>query len=387
MTEEEEALRAEIARLQRELDELQQTWRLAMIGRMAVGLAHEINNPLAVMQGRIELLQQMDLTDVRRSKKQLAVIHEHGLRIARTVSNLQAFAMPDSTRMERLELAVLLERSLLLAERVLRSVRVECSVPANGLAVLGDRAQLEQVFVNLLTNAAEAMRGGGTIRVTAQVDGGHVRVVVEDEGVGIPDEYFAELFTPFRSGRSPGRGAGMGLAIAWSILTEHGGAIEGTNRERGGVRFTFKLPRALAEVGDSHVEEVEEDTSQRSLRLLIVEDERALLDTILEMAESAGYAAEGVTTAEVALERVAEQHFDGVVTDIRLPGMSGEEFLQVVEETHPHLAGRVVLMSGLFHPAPPGALYLQKPFSGSDFVEQLGVVLAEALEEVARGAR
>jgi len=386
LTREEAALRAEIARLKEELSELQQAWRLAMIGRMAIGLAHEINNPLAVIQGRIELLQQMDLTDVRRSRKQLAVIHDHGLRIARTVSNLQAFAAPESTRLERLELAVLLERSLLLAERVLRAVRVECVVSPTGLSVMVDRAQLEQVFVNLLTNAAEAMRGGGTVRITAEVEGPDVRVAVEDEGTGIPEEFLSELFTPFRSGRSPARGTGMGLAIAWSIITEHGGAIEASNRARGGVRFEFHLPRALAEVGSPHVEEIQAEPSDASLRLLVVEDEQALLDTILDMAESAGYVSEGVTTAEVAVERLKQNHFDGIVTDIRLPGMSGVELLELVEEAYPHLVGRVVLMSGLFHPAPPGALYLQKPFSRSEFVDQLEAVMAEAAGKAARGS-
>jgi CheY-like chemotaxis protein len=389
LTTEEEDLRAKIALLKEELSELQQARRLVMIGRMAVGLAHEINNPLAVIQGRIELMQQMDLTDVRRSKKQLAVIHEHGLRIARTVSNLQAFADPESTRPERLELAVLIERSLLLAERALRNVRVECAVSPNGLTVVGDRAQLEQVFVNLLTNAAEAMRGGGTVRITAQAEGDDVRIAVEDEGGGIPEEFLSELFTPFRLGRSHSafkrkwelRGAGMGLAIACSIITEHGGAIEATNRERGGVRFAFDLPGERVGVEEpQHVEEIE-DTSASALLLLVVEDEQALLDTILEMAESTGYAAEGVTSAEGALERLAENHFDGILTDIRLPGMSGVDLVEVVEEAYPHLVGRVVLMSGLFHPAPPGARYLQKPFSRSQFVDQLAAVMTEGADD------
>ena len=169
----------------------------------------------------------------------------------------------------------------------------------------------------------------------------------------------------------------MGLAIAWSILSEHDGAIEVSNIDSGGVRFDVKLPRASAYVeGDVKEETPEAFSSKTSLRLLVVEDEQALLDTILDMAESAGYAVEGVTSAEFALERLGEETFDGVVTDIRLPGMNGVELLRVLESAHPRLVGRVVLMSGLFHPAPPGVPYLQKPFTRVQFVSQLDAVLA-----------
>ena len=377
MSDDEQELRDEIARLKQELVELQQVQRLATVGKMAVGLAHEINNPLAVMQGRIELLQQMDLTDVRRSKKQLAVIHEHGFRIARTVSNLQAFAMPGPTNFEAVDLLELVERSTLLAERVLRAVRVEYDEVAAGLAVRGDRTQLEQAFVNLLSNGAEAMRAGGKIRIRATVVDGFVVISIEDEGLGFPEELLADLFAPFRSGRSAARRTGMGLAIAWSILSEHDGAIEVSNIDSGGVRFDVKLPRASAYVeADVKEETPEAFSSKTSLRLLVVEDEQALLDTILDMAESAGYAVEGVTSAEFALERLGEETFDGVVTDIRLPGMNGVELLRVLESAHPRLVGRVVLMSGLFHPAPPGVPYLQKPFTRVQFVSQLDAVLA-----------
>jgi two-component system NtrC family sensor kinase len=366
-------LRAELERLEAELHTVE---RLALIGRLAAGLAHEINNPLAVMQGRIELLEQMDLTDARRVKKQLSVIHEHGLRIARIVGNLQTFAMPRGSEKDRVELYDILDQALSIADSALGEVRVQSHVAKTGLQVLGYRGQLEQALVNLLNHAVDSMRGTGTIVLRAHTDEHWVRIVLEYEGTAISPEVLASLAAVGSGDQRLLRGTRLGVAIAWGIVTEHGGDIAARQLDLGGATIEVRLPHAGPQ-GDEVVVQ-SSDTPIDALRVLVIEDERALLDTILEMAAASGYTAVGVTSAEAALTRVEGERFDLVLSDIRLPGMSGVDLVGAIAKIQPELSGRVVLMSGLFHQAPPGLPYLQKPFSRRQLVEQVEAIAVQS---------
>lgn len=355
--------------------ELGHARRLAAIGHLAAGVAHEINNPLTVVQLRLELLEGLDLP--RPVVDQLAVLSEHVQRIARIVRNLQSFAHPRSDPHESVRLVDLVEGAREVAGAAVVQVTFRCDVP-DDLVIRADRGRAEQVLVNLFTNAGHAQRGSGWIGVWARPEGDRVRIVVEDAGPGIPADLLDHVFTPFVSGKGRA-GSGLGLAIAWSIVQEHGGTIIVSNRPQGGACFEFTFPLGTEPPRPATVEPDAPEGAGRALRILAIDDEPALLDLVDAFARGAGHRVERATTAEAALERLAsDARFDVILSDIRLPGMSGRDLLRLLRRDRPELAERTILMSGFFHRPGAGVPYLQKPFGRRD--------LLALLQEVAEGA-
>lgn len=360
--------------------ELGHARRLAAIGHLAAGVAHEINNPLTVVQLRLELLESYDLP--AHVTEQMSVMAEHVQRIARIVRNLQSFAHPRAEPPETVGLLDLVEGAREVAGAALSEVSFRCEMPT-GLLVRVDRQRAEQVLVNLFTNAIHAQKGAGWIGLSATVDGDRVRIVVEDAGPGIPSDLIDHVFTPFVSGKGLA-GSGLGLAIAWSIVQEHGGTMIASNRPQGGACFEFTLPLGSEPTEPPAPDEPEPPCgSERSLRILAIDDEPSLLDLIDAFAEGAGHRVEKVMTAEAALELLSrDARFDIVLSDIRLPGMSGRDLLRLLRRDRPELARRTILMSGFFHQPGTGVPYLQKPFGRRDLL----ALLTDVSEAAARAA-
>lgn len=356
--------------------ELQHSRRLAAVGVLSAGVAHEVNNPLAVMQGRLELLASSPLTDPEAIRRQLSVIIDHGRRISRIVGNLKAFARPQAPAREVVAVGRLVEAALDLSSHVLEKTTVRVRVEPPDLACMADGGQVEQVLSNLVVNAADATRRCGTIWVEAVPEQDFVRLTVEDDGPGIPADMLEEIFTPFVSSKPPGRGSGLGLAIAWGIVNEHGGTMRASNREAGGASFTFTLP--LASSGHLGCLDEPEVTPSRALRVLCVDDESFLLQTVQGLAEGAGHRVTVAASGEEALDLLKQGEFDVVLTDIRLPGISGVELREALARRDPLLARRTIIMSGLMLQPPPGLRFLQKPFSRRQLLraleEAVGVV-------------
>lgn len=340
-------------------EELERSRRLAAVGHLAAGVAHEINNPLTVMQLRIDLLrEQSDDADLR---GQLRVVRDHIQRVARIVQNLQTFARPKPTETVALRVVELINAARDLAAVPLEGILVVLDVPEN-LHVLGDPGSLEQVFVNLLVNAADAMSGTGRVTVDALSAGDRVQINVRDQGPGIPAELFDELFVPFTSSKQH-RGTGLGLAIAWSLVNEHDGSITASNLPRGGACFTVVLPAV------THPTPAPARTPELPPRrapkgdLLLLDDDPGVAAVIADASRRLGYRVVVVHTAQEALDLIAKRAFVALVADVQLPGMSGRELLDRLRDRHPELAARTLLMSGLFLEPESGVRYLQKPFS------------------------
>jgi len=340
-------------------EELERSRRLAAVGHLAAGVAHEINNPLTVMQLRVDLLREH--TDDGDVKSQLRVVRDHIQRVARIVQNLQTFARPKPTITHSIRVIDLLGAARDLAAIPLEHVVVQLDIPL-GLYVDGDPGSLEQVFVNLLVNAADAMQGRGAIQIDAFPAGDRVQICVRDEGPGIPDELFEELFVPFSSSKQH-RGTGLGLAIAWSLVHEHDGSISAANLPLGGASFTVVLP------GVSEPTPPPTPTPDLPPRrapngdLLLLDDDPSVAAVIADASRRLGYRVVVVHSAQEALDLIAMRSFSALVADVQLPGMSGRELLDDLREHHPALAGRTLLMSGLFLEPEVGVRYLQKPFS------------------------
>ena len=340
-------------------EELERSRRLAAVGHLAAGVAHEINNPLTVMQLRIDLLREC--IEDPEARSQLRVVRDHIQRVARIVQNLQTFARPKPTELVSLRLTELLTAARDLAAIPLEHVHVQLDVP-HELHVLGDAGSLEQVFVNLLVNAAHAMQGEGTIHLHAFPVGDHIQIEVRDEGPGIPEELFHELFVPFTSSKER-RGTGLGLAIAWSLVREHAGTISAHNLPQGGANFTVVLP-AVAHPSPK-ADPTPEPPPRRAPNgdLLLLDDDPGVAAVVADADRRLGYRVVVVHTAQEALDLIAMRRFQVLMADVQLPGMSGQELLDHLRQHNPTLAARTVLMSGLFLELGDDVRYLQKPFS------------------------
>ncbi|MGD0415233.1 MAG: PAS domain S-box protein [Terriglobales bacterium] len=222
-----------------------QSERLAAMGQMIGGFAHELNNPLTSILGMAELLQDGDVSEAAR--KQVSILHKEARRAAEIVQNLQYFARPPAPGKSQVNLNELVQRTVQMQAYPLRKSNItvdflpEPAIPA----IVADPNQLMQVFLNLLLNAEQAIRESrekGTIRVRIERKPDSVSIVFQDDGPGIAPDNLAHIFDPFFTTKRPGRGTGLGLSICKTVLREHGGNIEATSAPGGGAVFTITLP-------------------------------------------------------------------------------------------------------------------------------------------------
>jgi PAS domain S-box-containing protein len=222
-----------------------QSERLAAMGAMIGGVAHELNNPLTSILGVSELLQDTETNEVAR--KQLAMLQQQARRAAEIVQNLTYFARPPAPGKSRINLVEIVDRTLNLHAYSLRknNITVDLLKPVGLPYALGDPHQLMQVFLNLIVNAEQAIREArdkGTLRIRLGRTDNQVWVSFHDDGPGIPKENLPSIFDPFYTTKRPGRGTGLGLSICKSVLKEHNGSVEAANSPEGGAVFTVMLP-------------------------------------------------------------------------------------------------------------------------------------------------
>jgi PAS domain S-box-containing protein len=224
-----------------------QSERLAAMGAMIGGVAHELNNPLTSILGVSELLQDSATSDSAR--KQLGMLQQQARRAAEIVQNLTYFSRPPAPGKTRINLAEVVERTLNLHAYSLRKNNITVDfLRETGLPqALGDPHQLMQVFLNLILNAEQAIRetrDRGTLRIRLGKSNNSVWASFHDDGPGIPPENLPSIFDPFYTTKRPGRGTGLGLSICKAVLKEHNGSVEAANSSSGGAVFTVTLPAA-----------------------------------------------------------------------------------------------------------------------------------------------
>jgi PAS domain S-box-containing protein len=222
-----------------------QSERLAAMGQMIGGFAHELNNPLTSILGMTELLRDAEKNDT--TQKQLGVLHQQARRAAEIVQNLMYFARPPAPGRSPVNLTELIDRTLHLQAYPLRksNITVDFLQESTLPAVMADPNQLMQVFLNLILNAEQAIRESrdkGTIRIRAGRRPDSIWVTFQDDGPGIASDILPHIFDPFFTTKRPGRGTGLGLSICKTVLREHGGNIEASTGPDGGAVFTITLP-------------------------------------------------------------------------------------------------------------------------------------------------
>ncbi|MGH7567717.1 MAG: hybrid sensor histidine kinase/response regulator [Gemmatimonadales bacterium] len=376
--------------------QLIQSEKLAAVGQLISGIAHELNNPLTSIAGLSEfLLEQKQLGPNDRGH--LKVIHDQAQRAGRIVRNLLTFARKGPAETERVDLNDVVQRTLRLMSYDLKLKDVETRKElAGGLPdVLGDRHALQQVVLNLLTNAAQAVaanqaRGARRVTVKTWVDD-RVHLRVTDTGPGIPDSVVPQIFTPFFTTKEPGEGTGLGLSITYSIVEAHGGHVAYERGPEGGAAFRVDLPPAPApapasarparagQEPDATRLPLPASPSTPARRILLVDDDPAVRRVVQALFGREGHTVEAARSAQHALELAQARHYDLVIADGRATARGKGAGRLLVEELvvrWPALRDRILVATGDVRPATEQALarlglrYVRKPFNLRDLREE-----------------
>jgi two-component system cell cycle sensor histidine kinase/response regulator CckA len=337
---------------------LAQAERLSALGVLSAGVAHEINNPLAYVVLNLEFMErELAKTNSQTSPEQmLERVRQarHGAeRVAAIVRDLKTFARADGWARGAVRIESVLEAALDVAQsatsKSARVTRRYADVPP----VLGNAARLEQVFLNLVLNAAQAIPEGDPasheIRIELASAGETVRVEVADDGSGMTPDVLDRIFDPFYTTKPPGVGTGLGLPICRSIVRAHGGEIDVKSTPGQGSTFTVTLPRWVGEKNKSEPSAPDAAPETPRGRVLVIDDEAAVGRTLSLVLEPE-YDVTVVTSAQEGLAelRAAERgaSFDAVLCDLVMPGMTGQELFQAAKQELPGIESRFVFMSG-----------------------------------------
>jgi PAS domain S-box-containing protein len=359
--------RTQRARLEEERERMQsqlaQAARLETIGRMISGVAHELNNPLTAI-----LAFGQDLLSQPRTPEDAEALHtivQQSQRCRSIVQDLLTFARTKREDRQVVSLAEVVDRVRPAFERLAaaESIRLEVRVNRDLPSVHADPAALEQVLTNLLSNAFHAAGAGGWVLVSTGLEGEQVSLLVEDDGPGIPAEVLPRLFEPFFTTKSHGKGTGLGLSVSHGIVEQHGGKLQVTNREGQGIhgaRFTVLLPfldrRSFDRSALHAASRIELPRAEAPLtrRVLIVDDEAAIRTAIRRYLERRGWEVEEAKNGREALERLGldgssagrSDRYDAVVTDLRMPGVSGIEIHDRLAAQDPAGLEKLIVISG-----------------------------------------
>lgn len=369
-----------------------QSEKLAAVGQLVSGIAHELNNPLTSIAGLSEfLLEQKELG--AKDRGHLRVIHEQADRAGRIVRNLLTFARKGPAEQAPVDLNDVIQRTLLLMsyDLTLKDVAVEKDL-AMVPPVLGDRHALQQVLLNLLNNAAQAVAENPpdrarVIRIATWFDD-RVRMKVADSGSGIADDALPHLFTPFFTTKEPGQGTGLGLSITYSIVEAHGGRIAVERPVEGGAAFLVDLPPAPAGAAGValHLTPVPEralppPAAAAKRAILLVDDDPAVRRMVKALFGREGHTVDVARNAQHALDLAGARDYDLILADAQVRARD-HLFVTRLVETLPALKNRVLVATGDVRPGSDDALarlglrYVRKPFNLRDLRDEAARVWA-----------
>ncbi len=351
-----------VKNLQQSLNELRDTQaqllqseKLSALGQLISGITHEINNPLAAISGYAQLLRMSDGLDPQ-TRQDATRIYEQAQRAARIVRNLLTFAREHRSMQRPTDVNRLLQQSVEVIAYQLRveGIAVDLKLAPETLGVMGDPYQLQQVFLNLMANARDAMvqaHGGGRLTVHTELDGATVRIRIVDTGPGLTPEAKQHLFEPFFTTKEVGKGTGLGLAICFGIISAHAGRIYLADTDRPGAEFVVELPHApqLSQIAQD--EELTEMTGLTNRLVLLVEDEEPVARIVQRVLSREGHRTVVTHDGQEALNylrraREGQIPFDLIISDIRMPNMDGVELYDVILNEYPDMRENVLFMTG-----------------------------------------
>ena len=372
-----------------------QSEKMAAVGQLVSGVAHELNNPLTSISGLAEFLLQQSAGNTAQ-REHLQVVREQAERAAEIVRNLLTFARKGPAQSEDVDLNDVARRTIALTEyeMQLRGIELTAELEDGLPAVHGDRYQLQQVVLNLLTNAAQAVADNAPdkprlVAIRTAVEGDSVVIRVADSGPGIPPESVAKLFEPFYTTKDLGQGTGLGLSITYGIVRGHGGTIEIEHPPEDGAAFVVTLPASVGRASTTITGDLPEarnapgDTDVRSHRhrILLVDDDLAVRRMIGIVFSHEGSEVEEVPDATAGVVALSEHRYDLILADARAAISAGETFADWLCREHPQLRPRTIFLTADVRPETDawlqglGCRYFQKPFNVQELREAANKIL------------
>ena len=386
-----------------------QTDKMAAVGQLVSGIAHELNNPLTAIMGYTQLLLVHGLkgNQLEEAKK----VYREAERARRIVKNLLYFGRENQPQRSRVDINEIIERALALRSYELKveNIRVTCDLAKDLPHTMADPYQLQQVILNLLINAEQALvegRGQGHVLIrTRRLShseilppgrGRNERIAIEiaDDGPGIPHEIAYRVFEPFFTTKPPGVGTGLGLSIVYGIVQQHGGEVTLDSQPGIGSKFSIEIPVIAAR------EQVKEERQRKRLqkvprkeknRILVIEDEPTVAQLIADVLAEEGYRVDAVVDSKEGLRRISRDSYDLLICDLRMPGLDGPAFYASLERANSPMRRKLLFVTGdtlgartLEFLVPNKLPYLAKPF----LIEELKLAVHERLassEAMSRG--
>ncbi len=332
-------------------ERLLQSEKMSSVGQLVSGVAHELNNPLTGIMGFAQLLLLKDLDESARH--QVETIYAEAERASKIVSNLLTFARRRKAQKEPSNLNTLVERVLELRNYDLRvrNIETELELDAALPETMVDANQIQQVFLNIIINAEQAMRGDGegaegTLRIRSSADGDNVVVAFQDTGPGMSAETLRRIFDPFFTTKEAGEGTGLGLTISYGIIEDHGGRIWAESGPGRGTTFVIELPIVAGIATPRRVTEAAPAEAIERRRILVVDDEESIQQLLTGVLEMDGHDVHVASNGREALDRVGREPFDLIITDIKMPVMGGPDLYRRLSDDANPLARRVIFITG-----------------------------------------
>ncbi len=337
--------------------QLIQSEKLSAVGEFVAGVAHELNNPLAAVMGFSEMLKNADVGE--KHARHLDLIFKSAQRCQKIVQSLLSFARRAAPERKPVSVNKLIEDVLEMIAYPLRTsnVKVITQFATKQPVVLADGHQIQQVVLNLMNNARQAIEAhadSGRITITTSHDVRFVRIVIQDNGPGIAPENLKRIFDPFFTTKEVGKGTGLGLSLCYGMIREHGGNILVASQPGEGATFTIELPVAdeSAWFETSFHTKTATATNQPDVRegagkkILVVDDEESLLHMIREELTQHSYEVVTVPNGEAALREIRAQKFDAIVCDLKMPGLNGRQVYERLREENLTASRRMVFVTG-----------------------------------------
>jgi PAS domain S-box-containing protein len=340
-------------------EHLFQSQKMDSIGVLAGGIAHDFNNILTAILGHAEIIRKNSVLDVK-STNSLGVIEDASRRAGRMISRLLGFARKSKYEIVPLQLNDVVYDTLKLLERVVdKNIELTVELDSHLPPIQGDTNHIEQIVMNLIINARDAMPKGGKIVIkTSVVDvgqgmpdipayilpGEYVMLILSDTGIGIPEDVLNKIFEPFFTTKERGKGTGLGLSMVYGAVKEHKGYITVASEPGAGTTFTIYLPASRTAALAREKELLTAVGGNETL--LIVDDEKETLNAVQEALTSHGYKTFAISDSPSALSifKKIPQEIALVITDIAMPHMDGQELIKQIKEIKPEI--KILAMSG-----------------------------------------
>jgi two-component system, cell cycle sensor histidine kinase and response regulator CckA len=364
--------------------------KMAAIGRLVSGVAHELNNPLAGILGYAQLVSRGELDPSTR--RMVEVILNQAERAGKIVQNFLSLAAKTEPKRIAFDLNDTIRNVIQLREyqESVDNIVITADLSEDLPYAWGDPHQMEQVFLNLVVNAedaiAEIQRRPGAIQIKTFVDGGRIQVTVADNGGGIHARDMARIFDPFFTTKDKQRGTGLGLSICAEIVKDHGGELYAWSTYGSGSTFTLELP-IRHEIEPEAVQPVRSSEGQclRGKQILVIDDEVHITELIFDVLARQGARIDLANSGVEALEQIKKKNYDVIVCDQRMPGVSGQRLYRLVESLNADMRNRFLFVTGdvvnaqtkrFF--AQAGVQYIRKPFRIQELVEAIEGLLSRS---------